>query len=159
MQFMAWPMLVVAMGGNAIFLPSAIGNRASRLPCSSAVQVTPMELATHPEHYYKETVCLRGSVSEVLNPNLFSISNDDAHPHASDVLVLMPATSSTITDRTEVTVIGMVRAFTRAEADEESTPPGAEPDARLTRPVVVAESVRTPSGEELVLQRREFHCC
>jgi hypothetical protein len=89
---------------------------------------------------------VRGSVGEVVNPNVFSLSiGDDS---ALDLLVLMPATSSELQRGASVRVIGVVREFMRADGPESGHTPG-----RLqSRPVIIAESVRADSGEELVIQ-------
>jgi hypothetical protein len=109
-------------------------------------------IAGSPERYVGRRVLLTADVSRVESEGLFALEPGVAAPGA--VLVLNPRPSSPPAPGARVTVSGTVRPFSREEFDPIDHLP-ADAEALLTRyagrPVVVADSIRTSDGRELVV--------
>jgi hypothetical protein len=109
-------------------------------------------IAGSPERYVGRRVLLTADVSRVENEGLFALEPGVAAPGA--VLVLNPRPSSPPAPGARVTVSGTVRPFSREELGPIDQLP-ADAEALLTRyagrPVVVADSIRTSDGRELVV--------
>jgi hypothetical protein len=101
-------------------------------------------------------VRIQAEVEDVYSPHTFTLDEDEIGA-SPDVLVLMPAPRRAPEDDADVTVTGIVRQFVQADLERDydwlDFDAFGEPDVvvRLkTRPVVVADSVRTKDGAELV---------
>ena len=109
-------------------------------------------IAGSPERYVGRRVLLTADVSHVESEGLFALEPGVAAPGA--VLVLNPRPSSPPAPGARVTVSGTVRPFSREEFGPIDDLP-ADAEALLTRyagrPVVVADSIRTSDGRELVV--------
>ena len=109
-------------------------------------------IAGSPERYVGRRVLLTADVSRVESESLFALEPGVAAPGA--VLVLNPRPSSPPAPGARVTVSGTVRPFSREEFGPiDQLPAEAETlFARYAgRPVVVADSIRTSDGRELVV--------
>ena len=109
-------------------------------------------IAGSPERYVGRRVLLTADVSRVESEGLFALEPGVAAPGA--VLVLNPRPSSPPAPGARVTVSGTVRPFSREELGPIDDLP-ADAEALLARyagrPVVVADSIRTSDGRELVV--------
>jgi hypothetical protein len=113
------------------------------------------ELARNAHQYYGQRVTMTAEVDDALNAHGFTLDSDQDY-EGPDVLVINPAPQATqqLRDDERVTVTGTVRRFVRAELEREfswfgETGQRWEVEYR-ERPVVIAESVRTATGRELV---------
>jgi hypothetical protein len=91
----------------------------------------------------------------VYSPRWFSIDEDRLWTSGRDLLVLNPHPAARVDDGDDVTVTGEVRLFTRMSIEREVDDMDwdIEPDlivAFTNRPVLVARSIRTEDGTELV---------
>jgi len=115
------------------------------------------KLAKHPEEYYGKTVSVRAEVEDVFGSNMFTL-DEDALFAGPDVLVLVPkGLSATLMHDQKVTVTGRVRRYVEAELkkDYDWFDHGKLVNVKHkveweTRPVVVAASIRTEDGRELL---------
>jgi hypothetical protein len=109
-------------------------------------------IAGSPERYVGRRVSLTADVSRVESDGLFTLEPGVAAPGA--VLVLNPRPSSPPAPGARVTVSGTVRPFSREELGSIDQPL-ADAEALFARyagrPVVVADSIRTSDGRELVV--------
>ncbi|HYD47794.1 MAG TPA: hypothetical protein VEB21_05575 [Terriglobales bacterium] len=112
------------------------------------------DIAKLPEQFYNKTVSVKAEVEEVFGPNAFTLDEDQLFA-GPDVLVLMPSTGP-VPDGTTVIVRGTVRKLAINELEKEYKwfrSGSIRPEALTQmqdRPVIIAESVRTLNGEELV---------
>lgn len=120
-----------------------------------AMDVSAGAIAESPERYVGKAVRVRAEVEDVYGEQAFTLDEDEAFA-GPDVLVLIPNGVTEELDDTKVTVRGPVREFTRAgfERDYDWFDGDGVGDADLddfeSRPVIVASSVRTADGKELI---------
>jgi hypothetical protein len=116
------------------------------------------DIASDPQQYYGQTVRINGEVGDVFGVGVFTLDEDRLFA-AEDVLVVAPGGSRSPRDGMPVTVTGTVREFTAAEVRRDYDWLGALWDWNDyndvwmdwdRRPVVVATSIRTQDGRELV---------
>jgi hypothetical protein len=124
---------------------------------SFAGEVSAGKLAKDAEKFYGQTVTVKAEVEDVIGPRSFTL-DEDAILAGADVLVLVPAgLKATLTHDQKVVVTGKVRRYVVAELDRDfdffeggkifRTEKKVDLD---TRPVVVATSVTTESGLDLL---------
>lgn len=117
-------------------------------------QITAGEIAKNPTAYYDKKVEVKAPVATIHGSNAFTL-DEDAIFAGPDVLVIAPQ-FGTVDPKANVTVRGTVHSLVTAELEEEYTwfrPDSLQPDLLVRfkeRPVIIAESVQTASGEELV---------
>jgi hypothetical protein len=115
------------------------------------------KLAKDAKHFYGQTVTVQAEVEDVLGPKMFTL-DEDAILAGADVLVLVPrGVTAQLTHDQKVTVTGQVRQYVEADLDRDFD---FFKDGKLvevnkkvdwkTRPVIVATSVRTAAGDDLV---------
>ena len=119
---------------------------------------SPGEIAQSPRDYYGTMVSVRSDVAESFNPQAFTLDEDRVFV-VSDLLVLVPRPAGQAAEGRNVTVIGMVRPFVQSQFERdydwfdpsliENTEVLAEWE-RDRRPVIIARSIRTENGRELV---------
>jgi hypothetical protein len=115
------------------------------------------KLAKDAKKFYGQTVTVKAEVEDFLGPNMFTL-DEDAILAGADVLVLVPAgVTANLTHDQKVTVVGKVREFVESELDKDYDwfDNGKLVDVKTkvdfkTRPVIVATSVRTDAGADLV---------
>jgi hypothetical protein len=128
----------------------------------TAVVATPIsagKLARDARAYYGQTITVKAEVEDVLGPNMFTL-DEDSLLAGSDVLVLVPrGLASSLTHDQKVIVTGKVRQFVETELDRDYDwfDNGKLVDVKTkvdwkTRPVLVAETIRTESGTEIALR-------
>jgi hypothetical protein len=124
-----------------------------------ATPITAGKLARDARAYYGKTISVKAEVEDVLGPNMFTL-DEDSLLAGSDVLVLVPrGLAGTLSHDQKVIVTGKVRQFVETELDRDYD---WFDDGKLvnvktkvdwkTRPVLVAETIRTESGTEIALR-------
>lgn len=115
------------------------------------------KLAKDADDFYGKQVTVKAEVEDVLGTNMFTL-DEDAILAGPDVLVMVPGglTSALVHDQA-VTVQGEVRRYVEADLDRDFDffDDGKLVDVKErvdweTRPVLVARSIRTMAGTELV---------
>jgi hypothetical protein len=115
------------------------------------------KLAKDAKKFYGQTVTVTAEVEDVLDNHSFTL-DEDAVLAGPDVLVLVPkGMTAGLKHDDKVTVTGTVRAFVQAELEKDydwfKDGKILKSDTKIdykTRPVVVAQSVKTASGAELL---------
>ena len=124
-----------------------------------ATPISAGKLAKDAKNYHGKTVTVRAEVEDVLGNNMFTL-DEDSLLAGSDVLVLVPrGVASTLARDQKVVVTGKVRPFVEADLDRDfdwfDNGKLVEVKEKVdwkTRPVIVAESVRTDTGADIVQQ-------
>jgi hypothetical protein len=144
--------------GVALLTPSRHGASAGMQTGSASgstmapLTVMPGELAANPTSYLGRTVTVRSEVENVVNPHVFTL-DEDRMGAGPDVLVLNPRPTIAATDDQMVTVTGTVRSYVEAEIERDYDWFDATPELEVRfqgRPVIVADSIRTQNGREIV---------
>jgi hypothetical protein len=115
------------------------------------------KLAKHSKDYYGKQVTVKAEVEDVLGANMFTL-DEDALLAGADVLVMVPrGVTAALTHDQKVIVTGDVRPYVEADLDRDFD---FFEDGKIikketkvdwkTRPVIVATSIRTESGTELI---------
>jgi hypothetical protein len=134
-------------------LESANGSKHLMTQAAPAVAVTAGNLADHPDRYFGKRVTVTADVEDVYTATVFALDEDKVFSSGEDVLVVARELTKPLRDDMYVTVVGEVKRFSRTDADLDAEDFGLR--ARLAtgfadRPVIVASSIRTASGEELL---------
>ena len=117
-------------------------------------------LAKHSKDYYGKQVTVKAEVEDVLGKNMFTL-DEDALLTGADVLVMVPrGVTATLAHDQKVVVTGEVRRYVEKDLDKDYD---FFEDGKIvktktkvdweTRPVIIATSVRTESGSELIASR------
>jgi hypothetical protein len=120
-----------------------------------AMNATAGDIAANPANYYGKKVTVKAEVEDVLGTQVFLLDEDRLFAWP-DVMVITPALSNAVNEDSMVTVTGTVRQFVDADFRREynwNWWDRLDPDIEVTfrnRPVIVADSVRTAEGAELV---------
>ncbi len=141
----------------APILALMIGGLAGSLSAGTDMTISAGKLANNAKDYYGKTVTVKAEVEDVIDNRTFSL-DEDAILTGADVLVLVPAGyTGTLAHDQVVTVTGKVRPFVTAELERDYHwfKDGAivSRDSKYdfkTRPVLVATSVRTADGRDLL---------
>lgn len=135
------------------------GAMATHTGTANLAPISAGKLARDARNYYGQTVSVKAEVEDVLGPNMFTL-DEDSLLAGSDVLVLVPrGLAGTLSHDQKVIVTGKVRPFVEAELDRDYDwfENGKLVDVKekvdwKTRPVVVADTIRTESGTEIALR-------
>lgn len=114
------------------------------------VPVQPGELDDNPERYYGRTVTVRNRVDDIYSRSLFTLDDD--------IVVIAPEFATTLRDNRHVTVTGEVLRFDIAAIERHVRGYRVDvlpryTDALEDRPVIIATSIRTDDGQELIGRR------
>jgi hypothetical protein len=114
------------------------------------------KLAKHGKDYYGRTVTVKAEVEDVLGDRMFTL-DEDALLAGGDVLVMVPHGAVTLAHDQKVIVTGEVRPYVEKDLDRDFD---FFEDGKIikkntkvdwkTRPVIVASSVHTESGTDLM---------
>jgi hypothetical protein len=118
-------------------------------------------LAKHAKDYYGKQVTVKAEVEDVFGAKMFTL-DEDALMAGPDVLVMVPrGLTATLAHDQEVLVTGEVRRYVEKDLDKDfdffKDGKIVKKETRVeweTRPVIVATSVRTESGKELITGSR-----
>jgi hypothetical protein len=114
-------------------------------------------LAKHGKDFYGKQVTVKAEVEDVLGAKMFTL-DEDALLTGADVLVMVPrGVTPALSHDQKVVVTGMVRPYVEKDLDRDfdffEDGKIIKKDTKVdwkTRPVIVADSVRTESGTELI---------
>jgi hypothetical protein len=136
--------------------PLVAGEGKAAAGGAQAIETTAGEVAKNPGKFYGKKVKVTAEVEDVYSAHAFTL-DEDAMFAGPDVLVLIPAPTRESKDGEDMTVTGIVRQHTRTELERDYKwfdytwfQPSDTATTLATRPVLVADSVRTSGGEELV---------
>jgi hypothetical protein len=125
---------------------------------AKAQRVEPGEIAKAPDQYYGKTVRIDDAeIERVESAHLFLIDEDELTA-GTDLVVINPRPQGSVPSDDEVEIVGKVRPFVEAELEREYDWLDLDPQLVLTlqgRPVVIADSVKTEAGTELVSKQQE----
>jgi hypothetical protein len=155
-DFESRPVLVAT---SVRLAPTTTGDLgATEMKIAPAGVISAGKLAREGKKYYGQTVTVKAEVEDVIDNRTFTLDEDSILAGA-DVLVLVPAgVASTLAHDEVVTVTGTVRPYVMAELQKDYDwfedgkivkHVGDKVDLK-TRPVVVATSVRTSAGREIL---------
>ena len=120
--------------------------------------ISASKLAKHASDFYGKPVTVKAKVDDVMGANMFSL-DEDALFAGPDVLVIVPGGISAVTHDQKVIVTGEVRPYVEPDLDRDfkffEDGKLIKKDTKVdwkTRPVIVARSVRTEAGAELISQ-------
>jgi len=120
--------------------------------------ISASKLAKHAADFYGKPVTVKAKVDDVMGVNMFSL-DEDALFAGPDVLVIVPGGVSSVAHDQKVIVSGEVRPYVEPDLDKDFSffQDGKliKKDTKIdwkTRPVIVARSVRTEAGAELISQ-------
>jgi hypothetical protein len=147
---------VLVAAGFALASTAVAGDK-DKAPTAGdqARTVSAGELAKNVSQYHGQRVAVTAEVDDVLSAHGFTLDADKLFV-GPDVLVIIPApdAAQSLKEDEKVTVSGTARRFVRSELDREFDWFGATAEKweveYKTRPVIVADSVRTADGRELV---------
>ena len=127
--------------------------KPSAMP-ADIVYTTPEDLSQHPEKYYGKTVSIIGNPEDTFGTQLFSIDEDRLWSTGQDVLVLANGVDRNWEDLAFVQVKGKVARFAKGEvqkriARNRTLFPWFWSDYD-NRPVIVADSILGPDGQDLM---------
>lgn len=133
--------------------------RASQTPPQQveAVQyLTPFELSEHPDRYYGKTVSMIGDVDDAYGTRAFTLNEELPWTNAGDILVLAPELKKEFAKVAYVRVRGIVVRAASPEVEQylAEVPAMAARvrDDFKNRPIVLAESLTGPAGEDLIIK-------
>jgi hypothetical protein len=136
---------------------SGVGEAGTRSAASgTATAVEAAQLAKNPTAHYGKMVQVKADVADVYGTTAFSLDEDTA-VSGPDILVIAPRLEK-VAAEAPVTVRGTVRklATTELERDydwfESSSMDADVLDRFKDRPVIVAESVESSTGQQLVIR-------
>jgi hypothetical protein len=124
-------------------------------PTMTAMTVKAGDIARDPEKHYNKKVTVTSEVDEVLGLQTFTLDEDAAFA-GPDVLVISPALTEPIAADAVLTVTGMLKPFVEADLKRDyDWNWWADWKTEMTvqfkdRPVLLAESIKTKDGKELV---------
>ena len=121
----------------------------SRTPMAP-VPVQPEELDDNPERYYGRAVTVRQRVDDIYSRSLFTLDDD--------IVVIATDFVTTLRDNMPVTVTGEVMRFDIPAIEQHLRGYRVDVLPRYTdelrnRPVIIATSIRTDAGQELIERR------
>jgi lipid-binding SYLF domain-containing protein len=119
--------------------------------------VTVDELLEDADDFYGRQVMITAEVEDVYSRSAFAIDDDRLLSTGRDVLVIAPGIRRPVADDLDVTIVGEVVEFDRGDIEDRLA--GYRLDLRDdlvrafdNRPVILATSIRTREGEELVVR-------
>ena len=133
---------------------------AASVAMAADTTISAGKLAKDAKDYYGQTVTVKAEVEDVFDTNTFTL-DEDAILAGADVLVLVPGgVKGKLAHDQKVTVTGKVRPFVTAELDRDFDFFKGGKIIRTqkkvdfeTRPVLVATSVTTEAGMDLMASK------
>ena len=122
---------------------------------STADMVKAGDIAANPEKFYNKKVAVTAEIEDVLGLQTFTLDEDKAFA-GPDVLVISPALTSPVPENEVVTVTGTLKPFVEADIKRDyNWNWWADWKAEMAvqfkdRPVLLADSIKTKAGTELV---------
>lgn len=126
---------------------------------TAVVDTIASRLAENPAAYFGRHVLVRGRIESAAGENAFVLAGETGQGSPSEILVMAPRLTRPAPEGADVTVVGFVRKFVEAEFERDynwfnrSAFTGAEIRGGLSgEPVIVASSVQTRSGADLIAE-------
>jgi hypothetical protein len=119
----------------------------------ASAEISVGDLADDPERYFGRRVSVQAEVEQVFGPRLFTLGEDKFFSTGRDVLVLMPDADAVPVDGAQVTVTGVLRPFVKTDVTRSYNWLTLDPGLWIRfdrRPAIIADSVRTSWGAELI---------
>jgi lipid-binding SYLF domain-containing protein len=125
------------------------------LPGVHGQPVSLEQILKHPKDLYDRPVVTSGWVEDVYSGTAFAIDDDRLLTTGRGVLVVAPSLRRAITDRLDVVVAGDLLKFDKGEIEKRARGYRVDLSDRLLdrfddRPVILAVSIRTRDGQELL---------
>ena len=150
----------IGIGGVALMAAALVAGPAPAQAGEKDGMISAGKLAKHSKDFYGKQVTVKAEVEDVLGANMFTL-DEDALLAGADVLVMVPrGVTAALAHDQKVIVTGEVRPYVEKDLDRDfdffedgkviKTKTKVDWD---TRPVIVATSVRTESGTELMASR------
>jgi hypothetical protein len=139
----------------ALVGPAVASQSAPAQPSTTPMTATAGEIAQNPTAYHGKRVTVRAEVEDLLGAQMFLLDEDRLFAWP-DVLVITPKLSAAIDEDRMVTVTGTVRPYVEAEFRRDydwNWWDRIDPDIEVAfrnRPAIIADSVKTAAGAELV---------
>jgi len=113
------------------------------------------DIVARPKDYYAMQVMLSAEIEDVYSRTVFAIDDDKLLSTGRDVLVVAPTIRRPLNDDMDVTIVGEVMRFKKGDVEKRFRNYKLDLDENLVdrfdgRPVILATSIRTRDGEELV---------
>jgi len=117
--------------------------------------VSVRDVAEHPKKYFKRQIMITGSVESLYSRSIFAIDDDATLSTGRTVLIAAPTIVRTLSGNETITVVGDVIEFEKGDIEKrfKDYKLDVSDDARKSfddKPVVMATSIRTKDGEELL---------
>jgi hypothetical protein len=146
----------MGLSGAALMAAALVAGPAAHADDKDGM-ISAGKLAKHGKDYYGKTVTVKAEVEDVLGAKMFTL-DEDALLTGADVLVMVPrGVNTTLAHDQKVIVTGEVRPYVEKDLDKDFD---FFEDGKIikkntkvdwkTRPVIVASSVRTESGTDLM---------
>ena len=143
----------------ALMAAALVAAPAATQAGDKAGMISASKLVKHASDFYGKPVTVKAKVDDVAGANMFTL-DEDALFAGPDVLVIVPGGVSNVAHDQKVIVTGEVRPYVEPDLDKDFTffQDGKliKKDTKIdwkTRPVIVASSVRTEDGTELITGR------
>lgn len=113
------------------------------------------DVTSRPKEYFGQQVMLSASVEDIYSRTVFAIDDDQLLSTGREVLVVAPTIRRPVTGDLDVTIVGEVIRFDKDDVENRFRDYKLDLDDRLVdafenRPVILATSIRTANGEELI---------
>jgi hypothetical protein len=151
--------MIPTKAAAAVAVAALTAAGAAQAADKMAGKISAGKLAKDAKDYYGKTVTVEAEVEDVLGSNMFTL-DEDALLAGSDVLVIVPrGLAATLAHDQKVMVTGNVRRFVESDLDRDYDwfDNGKLVDVKTkvdweTRPVIVAETIRTAAGAEILMR-------
>jgi lipid-binding SYLF domain-containing protein len=113
------------------------------------------DVTSRPKEYFGQQVMLSASVEDIYSRTVFAIDDDKLLSTGREVLVVAPTIRRPVTGDLDVTIVGEVIRFDKDDVEDRFRDYKLDLDDPLVdafenRPVILATSIRTANGEELI---------
>jgi lipid-binding SYLF domain-containing protein len=113
------------------------------------------DIVDKPRDYYGTQVMLSADVEDIYSRTVFAVDDDKLLSTGRDVLVVAPTIRRPLNSDMDVTIVGEVMRFKKGDVEKRFRDykldlSDALADRFEDHPVIIATSIRTASGEELV---------
>jgi len=113
------------------------------------------DIVNKPKDYYGTQVMLSADVEDIYSRTVFAVDDDKLLSTGRDVLVVAPTIRRPLTGDMNVTIVGEVMRFRKGDVEKRFRDYRLDLRADLVdrfedRPVIIATSIRTSNGEELI---------
>ena len=117
--------------------------------------LTPEEIAKHADKYYHQQVMVAGSIENLYSRSVFSVDEDHMLSTGHTVLIVAPTLVRTLADNQDISVIGELIKFDKGDIEKHFRGYKLDLGHDLKEglddwPVLLASSVRTRDGQELL---------